>query len=360
MPTRLLSALVFLLLLTGVTAQQTADVEAYVRTEMEKQKIPGISFAVVKEGKVVKAAGLGLANVELKVAATPETVFKIGSVSKQFLASAIMILVQDGKLSLQDPVSRFFPDAPDTWKEITVWHLLTHTSGLVRESPAFDPLKVQKDADLIKAAYSQALVFPTGKGWQYCNIGYFTLAEIVTRVSGKPWPVFMEERVFKPSGMNASRTTTTTDIVPDRASGYSRREDVVRNAPEYLALRPSGAFISTVVDLAKWDAMLYTDKVLTAATREQMFKPAAETGEKATNGLPVSYGLGWFVGYSGEQRAVYHGGSLPGFRAQMLRLVDDKLTIIVLTNADGARPDVIARGIAERVSAGTKAAGASK
>lgn len=354
MPRRLLLIITLVLMYPGGASQQSSDIDSYVRSEMQKQKIPGVSFAIVREGNLVRAAGLGLANVELNVPVTPETVFKVGSVSKQFIASGIMLLVQEGKLSLQDPVSKFLDGTPESWKDITVWHLLTHTSGLVREAPGFDPLKVQKDADVIKTAYSKELVFPTGKSWQYCNVGYFTLAEIISKVSGKPWPEFMEERIFKPSGMTASRTTTTTGIVPNRASGYSYRGEVMSNAPEYLAVRPSGAFLSTVIDLAKWDAVLYSDKVLNAATRDRMSKAAVETGEKAENGLPVSYGLGWFVGYSGQKRAVYHGGSLPGFRAQMLRLVDDKMTIIVLANADGARPDLIARGIAQRVSADSK------
>jgi CubicO group peptidase (beta-lactamase class C family) len=358
MPARLLSIFALFLLLTGVAAQQSADIETYVRGEMQKQRIPGLSFAVVKEGKVIQTAGLGLANVELNVAATPQTVFKIGSVSKQFLATAIMILVQDGKLALSDPVSKYLEGTPETWKDITIRHLLTHTSGLLREAPGFNALKVQKDADVIKTAYGEPLVFPTGKGWQYCNVGYFSLAEIVAKVSGKPWPEFVEERIFKPSGMTASRTTTTSEVVPNRASGYFHQEAVIKNAPEYLALRPSGAFISTVADLAKWDAVLYTDRVLTSATREEMYKPSADTGSKTTEGKVVAYGLGWFVGYVGERRAIYHGGSLPGFRAEMLRLVDEKLTIIVLANADSARTELIARGIASRVlPASSKAAG---
>jgi len=360
MPTRMLSALALLVLLTSVPVQQTSDVESFVRAELQKQKVPGVSFAVVKEGKVIQAAGIGLANVEQNIPATPQTVYKIGSVSKQFLASGIMVLAQDGKLSLSDPVSKFLDGTPETWKDITVWHLLAHTSGLVREAPGFNALKVQKDADVIRTAFSEPLVFPTGKGWQYCNLGYFTLAEIISKVSGKPWPDFMEERVFKPSGMTASRTTTVTDIVPNRANGYRREGEAIKNAAEYLALRPSGAFLSTALDLAKWDATLYTERVLTSASREQMYKAAADTGDKTNDGKAVSYGLGWFVGYFGEQRAIYHGGSLPGFRAHMLRLPDSKLTVIVLMNGDEARPDVIARGIVARVSPEPKAAGATR
>lgn len=357
---RAMTPLIVLLALTSVAAAQTDTLDRYVREEMGKQGIPGLSLAVVKDGKVIKSAGFGLANVELNVAATPETVYKVGSVSKQFLASAIMILVQDGKLALNDPITKHFPDAPDTWKEITIWHLLTHTSGLVREAPGFNPLKVQKDEDVIRTAYPVPLVFPTGKSWQYCNVGYFALAEIITRVSGKPWPEFLDERVFKPIGMNATRTTTINDLVPKRATGYYHDKNVMKNAGDYLALRPSGAFLSSVLDLAKWDAALYTDQILNAGTRTQMWKPAAVTTNKSPEGQPVSYGFGWFIDSARSHRLVYHGGSLPGFRATMLRFVDDRLTIIVLTNGDEARPEVIARGVAAYFLPELKAVPASK
>ncbi len=355
MPRRLLSILTIIVAVLVSASAQSDAVETYVRGEMQKQRIPGLSLAVVKEGKVIKTAGYGLANIEQDVAATPDTVYKIGSVSKQFLASGIMILVQDGKLALTDPVSKHLEGTPETWKDVTIWHLLTHTSGIVREGPAFNPAKVQSDFDVIKSAYPLPLIFPTGKGWQYCNVGYFALAEIISRSSGKPWPVFFEERVFKQTGMTASWTTAVSNV-PKRAIGYFRQNEIVKVAPDYLAVRPSGAFLSTVLDLAKWDAALYTNKVLTAPTREQMWKPGAQTTNKSADGQALSYGFGWFIEEFKGRRLVQHGGSLPGFRASMLRFVDDKLTIIVLTNGDEARPDAIARGVANLFLGATKAA----
>src|SRR4030095_2325722 len=176
----------FLLFATAVGAQ-TDKVDEYVKAEIQRQRIPGASIAVMKEGKVIKAQGYGLANVELNVPATPETVYKIGSLSKQLIASGIMLLVQEGKLSLDDKISKFLDGTPDTWKEITVRHLLTHTSGIVREAPGFDPLKIQNDADVIKTAYPLPLRFAPGEKWEYCNVGYFTLAEIIRKVTGKAW-----------------------------------------------------------------------------------------------------------------------------------------------------------------------------
>ena len=183
-----------LLILTAAVAIRADKVDDYVKAEMQKQHIPGVSLAVVKDGKIIKAEGYGLANVELNVPARPETVFKIGSVSKQFISAGILLLIQEGKISLDDSISKFLDGTPETWKEITVRHLLTHTSGIVREAPGFDPLKIQNDADVIKTAYPLPLRFAPGEKWEYCNVGYFSLAEIIRKVTGKPWGDYLNER----------------------------------------------------------------------------------------------------------------------------------------------------------------------
>lgn len=316
-------------------------VDRFVAAEMARKHIPGVSIAVVRAGKVVTARGYGVGDLENGVPVTPTTAFKIGSVSKQFLASGIMLLAQDGKLGVDDPVSKYYPNAPASWSGITLRHLLTHTSGVLREGPAFDPLQVQADSMVVRSAFERPLDYPTGSKYQYCNVCYFTLADIIARVSGKPWDVFLAERVFRPLGMTATRTTTVTDLVPHRARGYTWRDSAYVNAPEYLALRPSGAFLSTVLDLAKWDAALYGDRVLTTASRQAMWTPTP-----LTDGKTSGYGFGWTLDSLDGRWHVHHGGSLPGFRAELARFPNDSLTVIVLTNADDARPDQIATGIA--------------
>lgn len=338
---KLFSLFIVLLLLLQTTAVRADNVDDYVKAEMQKQRIPGLSLAVVKEGKVIKAEGYGLANVELNVPARPETVYKIASVSKQFIATGIMLLLQEGRIGLDDKIGKYLDGTPESWNGVTVRHLLTHTSGIVREGPGFDPFKDQKDIDVIKSAYPLPLRFPTGEKYEYCNVGYFSLAEIISRVSGKPWSDFMNERVFAPLGMAATRPTSFSAIVTNRASGYEWRDDKMRNAGEYIALRPSGAFLSTVLDLAKWDAALYTDAFLKQATREQMWTPV-----KLNSGATYPYGFGWSLEPLGKHRRVDHGGSLPGFRSHFMRLPDDKLSIIVLTNSGSANPAGIARGVA--------------
>jgi CubicO group peptidase (beta-lactamase class C family) len=342
MPSKRHSFFALLLILTASVAIRADKVDDYVKAEMLKQHIPGVSLAVVKDGKIIKAEGYGLANVELNVPARPETVFKIGSVSKQFISAGILLLIQEGKISLDDSISKFLDGTPETWKPITVRHLLTHTSGIVREAPGFDPLKVQSDADVIKTAYSLPLRFAPGEKWEYCNVGYFSLAEIIRKVTGKPWGDYLRDALFKPLEMNSTRTTTMTDLVQDRANGYGWREGKYLNATIYLALRPSGAFLSNVLDLAKWDAGLYTDGLLKQLTRAQMW-----TAVKLNGGTTYPYGFGWELDSVGGHRQIHHGGSLPGFRAELSRFVDDKLTVIVLTNGDNASPGTIALGVAE-------------
>jgi D-alanyl-D-alanine carboxypeptidase len=331
-----------LVLLFVTTVAARADkVDDYVKAEMQRQHIPGTSIAVIKDGKVIKAEGYGLANVELNVPAKPETVYKIGSLSKQLIATGILLLNQEGKLSLDDKISKFLEGTPDTWKEITVRHLLTHTSGIVREAPGFDPLKIQDDASVIKTAYQLPLRFAPGEKWEYCNVGYFTLAEIIRKVSGKSWGDYLSEGLFTPLEMNATRTTTMTEMVQNRADGYVWRDGKLENASILLTLRPSGAFLSTVLDLAKWDAALYTDKILKPATLSQMWAPA-----KLNNGATHPYGFGWELSSVAGHKLVHHGGTLPGFRAQFSRFVDDKLSVVVLTNGDIADPNLIALQIA--------------
>lgn len=316
-------------------------VDRFVVAEMARMHVPGVSLAIVRGGRIVKAEGYGVADLEHQIPVRAHTVFKIGSVSKQFLATGIMLLAQDGRLAIDDPISKYVAGTPESWREITVRHFLTHTSGVVREGPAFDPSKVQPDSVVVRSAFVVPLVFPPGSKYQYCNVCYFTLADVIARLSGKAWDAFLTERVFDPTGMTSTRTTTATDIVPHRARGYTWRGTRYVNAPEYMALRPSGAFLSSVIDMAKWDAALYDDRVLTQASREAMWAPT-----RLTAGASSGYGFGWELDSLDGHRRVRHGGALPGFRAEMQRFPKDSLTVIVLTNADGARPAEIASAVA--------------
>ena len=325
----------------AAAATAAADpTDDFVREQMKRQRIPGVAIAVVKDGVVVKAEGYGAADRKTAVPVTPDTVFKIASVSKQFMATGIMVLAQDGRLTLADPVGRHIPDVPESWAGITIRHVLTHTSGLQREAPGWTPSSTN-DAEVIRTAYAVPLRFAPGTKWEYSNLGYTVLAEIIARVSGRPWPEFMTERIFRPAGMLATRTTTVTEPVPNRASGYSDNDRLL-DAPDWAAVRPGGGFLSTVRDLARWDAVLYGDSILSEASRREMW-----TATALADGSPLLYGFGWFINRPGARRQVWHSGGLPGFKAQLHRYLDDRVTVIMLMNLDDADDDSIAFGIAE-------------
>ena len=330
-----------LALVVDISAQ-SKKVNAYIESEMRRQNIPGLSLAIIKEGKVIKAKGYGMANVEMNVPVTTETVFKIGSISKPIIAEGIMILVEEGKLSPDDKISKYLEGTPESWKDITVRHLLSHTSGIIREAPGFSPARSIPDADLIKSAFPAPLLFTPGEKHEYSNVGYMALAEIIHRISTKSWDDFFKERLFAPLGMNATRTTTFGEIVPNRANSYSLENGKLQNSPIMLALRPSGAFLSSLSDLLKWEAALNSSKSLKPETRMVMWAPF-----KFNNGTDSGYAFGWRVSEVNGRKRIHHGGALDGFRSEIARFVDDKITVIVLTNLANAKPMEISVGVAE-------------
>jgi D-alanyl-D-alanine carboxypeptidase len=326
------------------SAIASADaVDDYVARQMERMRVPGVALAVMRSGEPVKQRGYGSANLELRAPVTADSVFMIGSISKQFIASGIMLLVHGGKVSLDDKINKYLESPPAAWEPITIRHLLTHTSGLVRESPGFDMLKIQSEAEIIKKAYDVPLQFTPGEKMVYCNLGYFILAEIIAKASGMAWPEFIDKRIFAPAGMTATRITAVKPVVPHRAEGYvlnQQREH--ENDPVLIANRPSGAFLSSLADLMKWERALVAATALPKATLEQMWQPT-----KLNDGSLSHYGFGWEVGPANGHAQIKHGGALAGFRSYYLRLPQDDLTVIVLTNLQTAPVDTIALGVAQ-------------
>ncbi len=326
-------------LLTMPAAALADPVDDFVRKQLAASRVPGLSLAVIKDGTVVKVAGYGFADLEARIPAQPDTVYKIGSVSKQFIATGIMLLAQDGRLTLDDPIARYLKDAPPSWSPITIRHALTHTAGLVRESPSFAPTRIQSDADLIAAVYPLPLRFEPGQKWEYSNVGYFILADIIRVVGGRAWPEFLRDRVFAPVEMSSTWPTNTRAEVHKRAVGYTGNDNS-RRADDWPALRASGAFLSTVLDLAKWDAQLSTTRILHADSRRQMWAPV-----RLKDGTTAPYGFGWHIDtWSGRAR-IRHGGGLPGFISEFARFEDERLTIIALANGDDVDLPSIVSGI---------------
>jgi CubicO group peptidase (beta-lactamase class C family) len=325
--------LALLVLAVAVYADRFDDI---VRTEMERQHIPGLAIAVIQNGEPVRLEGYGIANLEHNVPVTPRTAFKLASVSKQFLAAAMLLLSDEGRVSLDHPVKKYIEDAPPSWDSVTIRHLLSHTGGLVRECPAFNAYKAIPDADLVRSAFSRPLAFAPGEKYQYSNAGYFAAAEIIRRLSGRNWEAFVRDRLFLPAGMVSSHPTSTTQLIPNRADGYDWTAAGYQNAADYIAVRPSGAFVSTLEDMVRWDAALDTDKPLNAALREQMWKPVS-LNDRSSSG----YSLGWNIAERKGRRVLHHGGSMPGFRTHYARFPDERVSLIVLSNSSSGQPGEI-------------------
>ena len=325
------------------TAAHADPTDDFVTAQMRSQNIPGLSLAVIKSGTIVKIQGYGLADIKSKVPATPETVYDIASVSKALLATGLMLLVQDAALSLDDPIIKHLDDLPPSWRGITIRHLLTHTSGLVRDAPGYNQSRDVEDSEVIKTAYSSPLRFLPGEKWEYSNAGYSPLARIITKLTGRPWTEYLAEKIFRPAGMTSTYPLNTRVPLPNRARGYADN-DTLKEADPRRALLPAGGFLSTVVDLVKLDALLDRDGFLTEATRRQMWTPVT-----LNNGTTYPYGLGWELDGQGAvkgRRVVRHGGSVIGFRSEFARFVDDRLTIILLMNMHDVDWQTIVRGVA--------------
>jgi CubicO group peptidase (beta-lactamase class C family) len=334
------------LLLAAQPAAVAADeMDEYVQAEMKRQRIPGLSLAVSREGRLLKAQGYGLANVELQVAARPETVYQSGSVGKQFTATAVMMLVEQGKLALDDPITRYFEGAPDWWRGVSVRQLLTHTGGIKDwGAQDLDYRKDYSEDELVRVAMTLPADFEPGTQWSYSNTGYALLGILIHKVSGKFYGDLLQERVFGPLGMTATRVISEADIVPNRAAGYRLDKGELKNqewVSPTLNTTADGSLYFTVLDLAKWDAALNGETLLKRSSLAQMWTPVALKG-----GGDYPYGFGWGVDEQRGRSVIEHGGSWQGFRTAISRYVDDGLSVIVLSNLAEADPEVVAHGVA--------------
>jgi len=336
-----------LFFLPFVTIAQQDSIDVFITNQMKKQGIMGLSIGIIKNGKIIKTKGYGQANIELDVPASEKTVYKIASISKQFIAVAIMKLVQEGKLNISDPITKFIKDVPAKWRSITIRHLLHHTSGVPVEPPGFDGMKEQTDSIYIRKAYKDSLAYPIGSKFEYSNFGYFILADIIRITSGLSFSEYMKKYIFDESGLNSTRTTSLEAIVPNRAAGYMKNtNDSIINAPNYIALRPSGAFLSNINDLLKWEMVMQNNKLLTRQNWNQIWDDTTQTPFTMDNEA-IYYGYGWMTNKVSRKQFVHHGGSLPGFKSVYFRYIEEKTAIIILTNSDNADAYGIAFGVKE-------------
>src|SRR3954454_5276352 len=290
-PVRCLSfAAAMAVLSSNARADQVAD---FVNGYLKKKQIPGCAILVRKDGEVVLSAGYGIANLEHGVKVTPKTVFQSGSVGKQFTAMAVMMLVEERKLSLGDPVSKFLK-VPASWSKVTIRHLLTHTSGLGDYPEKFSLQKDYSEDELFKMVTAQPLDFAPGDKWSYSNLGYLTLGIVIHRVTGKFYGDLLRERVFEKLGMNNTRVINEADIIPNRAAGYRLEKGELKNqewVSPSLNTTADGSLYFTIEDMAKWDEALEKQTLLSPAGLTQIWTPA-----KLNSGEDASYGFGWNIG----------------------------------------------------------------
>lgn len=322
-----------------------AQVDSLVKSEMQKQKIPGLSIVVVKNGKIDYIKGYGFSNLEHKVAVRPETIFQSGSVGKQFTAFAIMLLVEDGKLGLEDPLTKFFPGAPRSWDSITVKNLLTHTGGFGDYPDEFDFRADYNEDSLFRVIRKIPLRFNPGEKSQYSNIGYVTLGLIIGKVTGKFYGDFLQERIFKPLGMSTARVISEYDIIPNRAAGYMMENGTIKNqrwVSPTINTTADGSLYVTALDMAKWETALNEGRLLKRESYEAMWTPV-----KLNNGSTYPYGFGWRIDTVNGKRILNHGGTWQGFESVIRRYPGGKVGIIVLANLLRSNPNKIATRVME-------------
>ena len=310
-----------------------------IMAPLDRQDAPGAAVIVTREGRTLFRQGYGMADLELGVPMAPDMVFRLGSITKQFTAVAILMLAAEGTLALGDPLTRFLPDYPTHGHTVTVEHLLTHTSGIksYTSMPEWLPLWRKDMAldELIGLFRDQPPEFAPGERFSYSNSGYVLLGAIVERASGLGYAEFLERRIFGPLGMAHSHYDRTERVIPRRLPGYQPGPAGIEHAPYLSMTQPhaAGGLLSSVDDLARWDAALYTDQLLPPALLQRAF-----TSARLNNGEETGYGYGWGLAAYHGRRIVEHGGGIPGFLSDAKRLPEDGLYVALLMNSTLADP----------------------
>jgi CubicO group peptidase (beta-lactamase class C family) len=312
--------------------------------------VPGASVVVIRDGKVIVRRAYGMADLERRVSAAPETDYRLASVSKQFTAMAVMLLAKDGKLRYDQPVRDLLPELPAATRAVTVRHLLNHTSGLWDYEDLVPESRTTQldDRDVLSLLGSKdSLYFKAGSEYRYSNSGYVLLGMIVARVSRMTLPEFLRARIFEPLGMHASVAHVEgSDTVPRRAYGYSPRGGTFVQTDQSVtsATLGDGGIYTNIDDMTRWDQALYTTQLVDAAALQ-----LATTPPELPGGAATQYGFGWFVDrYRGEPRW-RHTGETSGFRNAIQRFPGRRLTVVVLTNRSSGEPAAIAERIADRL-----------
>lgn len=323
------------LILTGVfsvSAQTVSDVDSVVQKLIESKQIPGAAVAVVRDGKVVLTKGYGAENMETKTPADENTVYEIASVTKQFTAAGIVLLVEDGKIKLDDTLGKYLNDVPESWKAITIRQILNQVSGIPNYT-ATGKIQIEKKyapKEILQMVADMPLGFAPGTRWEYSNTNYFLLGLVIEKASGKTYEEFMKERIFKPLGMNSTQINTSGLKIEKKAVSYriekaGWEKDFNADPSQPFA---AGAIVTTAADMAKWESALSNEKLLKKSSWNEIWTPA-----KLADGKTTDYGFGWQISKLGETNYVEHNGGIPGYSSEILHFPNDDLSIAVMVNA---------------------------
>ncbi|MEO6253053.1 MAG: serine hydrolase domain-containing protein [Ferruginibacter sp.] len=314
-------------------------VDSFINLQMTQKNIVGLSLAVMHEGKIIHTKGYGFANLEHKIKATDSTVYLMASITKTFVAVATMMLVEKGKILLDDSIAVYLSGLPSHWNAVTIRQLLSHTSGIkgnvdwpppCKGELKYDNFNYTRE-DVIKETACLPLRFTPGEKWEYSGRGYYVLGMLIEAVSGKTFEEYLRENIFKPLQMSNTRMMNYNEIIPNRAAGYQKRDNLIVNKllPQDPVVEFSdGGLISTVLDMAKWDAALDSEQLLKKETLQLMFTPA-----KINNGFAPN-GLGFATTPFQNLRRVGHLGRIPGFESAFTRFIDDKISVIIFLNTE--------------------------
>jgi CubicO group peptidase (beta-lactamase class C family) len=306
--------------------------------EMQRQNVPGAAIGVVRDGKVVRVSGFGIANLEHNIPVTPGTLFQTGSTGKQFAALSILMLEKDGKLSVEDPLSKFFPDTPKSWADIRLKHLMSHSSGIEDNEALFvDLTRTFTPEALRKLLFKSPKPRKAGAGWSYSNSGYQLIGLVIEKVTGAPYHDFFAARIFKPLGMTSSRGISEADIIPNRASGYEHQQGKLgfplKNqawVSQTFNATADGSTYVTARDFATYLATMDNPNSPMRPLWDKAMKPVLKIGPNSA----ASYGYGWYVATVNGTPIEYHGGAWQGFRAYIIHYPTLKTSIVMLFNSD--------------------------
>jgi CubicO group peptidase (beta-lactamase class C family) len=274
----------------------------------------------------------------------PETIFQSGSVGKQFTAFAIMLLVDEGKVGLDEKIGKYLGEVPDAWANVTVRHLLSHTGGMTDYPQGFDFRRDYTEDEVLQKVKEVPFAFKPGEKWQYSNLGYVTLGILIGKVTGKFYGDFLQERVFKPLGMTTARIINEADIIPNRAAGYRLVRGELKNqnwVSPSINTTADGSLYLSALDMVKWDDALSNGKLLSKSSYGQMWTPV-----RVADGKEQFYGFGWGLSRLNGKRVIAHSGAWQGFRSIIARYPENRLTVIVFANSSNANPDSLTSRIA--------------